>query len=170
MAIIVTSSMLFFHWKQIQYCVIITYLALLVIITIITQGINQNIDIILFFQVAIVACRFHWELERQYQFQISSNQSHDPLNLTTRSNICIKAFLVTSVTTCFSCRSLPWEVKLGHTNVYIRCSMLAVTLSMLRVKIQSKIANHYTDGIHHDISPIYPSQSCYDVPQTKPDI
>ena len=59
MAIIVTSLMYVFHRKQIQYCVIITYLALLVIITIITQGINQNIDIILFFQEAIVACRFH---------------------------------------------------------------------------------------------------------------
>ena len=32
-------------------------------------------------------------------------------------------------------------------------------------KIQSKIANHYTDGRHHNISPIYLSQSYYDVPQ-----
>ena len=32
-------------------------------------------------------------------------------------------------------------------------------------KIESKIANHYTDGRHHIISPIYLSQSCYDVPQ-----
>ena len=32
-------------------------------------------------------------------------------------------------------------------------------------KIQSKIANHFTDGRHHNISPIYLSQSYYDVPQ-----
>ena len=32
-------------------------------------------------------------------------------------------------------------------------------------KIQNKIANHYTDGRHHGISPIYLSQSYYDVPQ-----
>ena len=32
-------------------------------------------------------------------------------------------------------------------------------------KIQSKIANHYSDGRHHNISPIYLSQSYYDVPQ-----
>ena len=32
-------------------------------------------------------------------------------------------------------------------------------------RIQSKIANHFTDGRHHGISPIYISQSCYDVPQ-----
>ena len=32
-------------------------------------------------------------------------------------------------------------------------------------KIQSKIANHFTDGRHHCISPIYLSQSYYDVPQ-----
>ena len=32
-------------------------------------------------------------------------------------------------------------------------------------KIQNKIAKHYTDGRHHGISPIYLSQSYYDVPQ-----
>ena len=32
-------------------------------------------------------------------------------------------------------------------------------------RIQSKIANHWTDGRHHGISPIYLSQSYYDVPQ-----
>ena len=32
-------------------------------------------------------------------------------------------------------------------------------------KIQSKIANHFTDGRHHGISPMYLSQSYYDVPQ-----
>ena len=32
-------------------------------------------------------------------------------------------------------------------------------------KIQSKIANRYTDARHHKISPIYLSQSYYDVPQ-----
>ena len=32
-------------------------------------------------------------------------------------------------------------------------------------KIQNKIANHYTDGRHHGISPIYLSQSYYGVPQ-----
>ena len=31
-------------------------------------------------------------------------------------------------------------------------------------KIQNKIANHFTDGRHHKISPIYLSQSYYDVP------
>ena len=31
--------------------------------------------------------------------------------------------------------------------------------------VQNKIANHYTDGRHHGISPIYLSQSYYDVPQ-----
>ena len=32
-------------------------------------------------------------------------------------------------------------------------------------KVQSKIANHFTDGRHHQISPIYLSQSYYDTPQ-----
>ena len=32
-------------------------------------------------------------------------------------------------------------------------------------KIQKMIANHFTDGRHHKISPIYLSQSYYDVPQ-----
>lgn len=32
-------------------------------------------------------------------------------------------------------------------------------------KVQNKIANHFTDRRHHKISPIYPSQSYYDVPQ-----
>ena len=32
-------------------------------------------------------------------------------------------------------------------------------------KIQNKIANHWTDGRHHGISPIYLSQSYYDTPQ-----
>ena len=32
-------------------------------------------------------------------------------------------------------------------------------------RIPSKIANHWTDGRHHGISPIYLSQSYYDVPQ-----
>ena len=31
--------------------------------------------------------------------------------------------------------------------------------------IQNKIANHWTDGRHHGISPIYLSQSYYDTPQ-----
>ena len=31
--------------------------------------------------------------------------------------------------------------------------------------VQNKIANHWTDGRHHQISPIYLSQSYYDVPQ-----
>ena len=33
-------------------------------------------------------------------------------------------------------------------------------------KIQNKIVNHYMDGRHHGISPIYLPQSYYDVPQT----
>ena len=32
-------------------------------------------------------------------------------------------------------------------------------------KIQSRIANHFTDGRHHGISPVYISQSYYDTPQ-----
>ena len=32
-------------------------------------------------------------------------------------------------------------------------------------KIQKKIANHWTDGRHHNISPIYLSQSYYDTPK-----
>ena len=32
-------------------------------------------------------------------------------------------------------------------------------------KIQKKIANHWTDGRHHGISPIYLSQSYYDTPK-----
>ena len=32
-------------------------------------------------------------------------------------------------------------------------------------KIQNKISNHFTDGRHHKISPVYLSQSYYDVPQ-----
>ena len=31
--------------------------------------------------------------------------------------------------------------------------------------VQKKIANHYTDGRHHQISPIYLTQSYYDTPQ-----
>ena len=33
--------------------------------------------------------------------------------------------------------------------------------------IRSKIANHFTDGRHHQISPIYLTQSYYDTPQKK---
>ena len=32
-------------------------------------------------------------------------------------------------------------------------------------KVQNKIANHWTDGRHHGISPIYLSQSYYDTPK-----
>ena len=35
-------------------------------------------------------------------------------------------------------------------------------------RIQSKIANHWTDGRHHGISPIYLSQSYYDVSAENP--
>ena len=36
---------------------------------------------------------------------------------------------------------------------------------MHRKKIQKIIANHWTDGRHHNISPIYLSQSYYDTPK-----
>ena len=32
-------------------------------------------------------------------------------------------------------------------------------------RVQNKIENHWTDGRHHGISPIYLSQSCYDTPK-----
>jgi len=32
-------------------------------------------------------------------------------------------------------------------------------------EVQNRIANHYTDGRHHNVSPVYLSQSYYDVPQ-----
>ena len=35
-------------------------------------------------------------------------------------------------------------------------------------KVQDKIANHFTDRRHHNISPIYLSQSYYDIPQQNP--
>ena len=35
----------------------------------------------------------------------------------------------------------------------------------MRQRVQNKIANHFTVGRHHKISPIYLTQSYYDVPQ-----
>lgn len=32
-------------------------------------------------------------------------------------------------------------------------------------EVQNRIANHYTDGRHHNVSPVYLTQSYYDVPQ-----
>ena len=44
-------------------------------------------------------------------------------------------------------------------------SLVFDDLVNLPERLQNKIANHFTDGRHHKISPIYLTQSYYDVPQ-----
>ena len=60
----------------------------------------------------------------------------------------------------------PDEIK--NTNEYFsnnrKIVLFDVVINALE-KIQNKIANHWTDGRHHSISPIYLSQSYYDVPK-----
>ena len=58
--------------------------------------------------------------------------------------------------------------KIRNTNEYPSNDRKVVVFDDLvnaPEKMQNKIANHYTDGRHHGISPIYSSQSYYDVPQ-----
>ena len=60
----------------------------------------------------------------------------------------------------------PDEIK--NTNEYFsnnRKIVLFDDVINASEKIQNKIANHWTDGRHHSISPIYLSQSYYDVPK-----
>ena len=48
---------------------------------------------------------------------------------------------------------------------YIRKVVIFDNLVNAPDRVKNKIANHFTDGRHHLISPIYLSQSYYDVPQ-----
>ena len=60
------------------------------------------------------------------------------------------------------------EADIPNTNEYpinYRKVVVFDDLDNANDKIQNKIANHFTDGRHHKISPIYLSQSYYDVPQ-----
>ena len=60
----------------------------------------------------------------------------------------------------------PDEIK--NTNEYFSNNRKIVVFDDLLnapEKIQNKIASHWTDGRHHGISPIYLSQSYYDVPK-----
>ena len=60
------------------------------------------------------------------------------------------------------------ENDIPNTNEYpINNRKLAVLDDLVNAneKIQNKIANHFTDGRHNKISPIYLTQSYYDVPQ-----
>ena len=60
----------------------------------------------------------------------------------------------------------PEEIK--NTNEYFSNNRKIVVFDDVinaPEKIQNKIANHWTDGRHHGISPIYLSQSYYDTPQ-----
>ena len=58
--------------------------------------------------------------------------------------------------------------KIKNTNEYFSDNRKIVVFDDVinaPEKIQNKIANHWTDGRHHGISPIYLSQSYYDTPQ-----
>ena len=60
------------------------------------------------------------------------------------------------------------EADIPNTNEYPINNRKVVVFDDLvnaNDKIQNKIANHFTDGRHHKISPIYLTQSYYDVPQ-----
>ena len=57
----------------------------------------------------------------------------------------------------------PDEIK--NTNEYFSDNRKIVVFDNAPEKIQNKIANHWTDGRHHGISPIYLSQSYYDTPK-----
>ena len=60
------------------------------------------------------------------------------------------------------------ETSIPNTNEYPLNNRKLVVFDDLvnaDAKIQNKIANHFTDGSHHKISPIYLTQSYYDVPQ-----
>ena len=60
----------------------------------------------------------------------------------------------------------PDEIK--NTNEYPSGNRKIVVFDDLvnaQKKIQKQIANHWTDGRHHGISPIYLFQSYFDVPQ-----
>ena len=58
--------------------------------------------------------------------------------------------------------------KIKNTNEYFSNNRKIVVFDDVinaPEKIQNKIANHWTDGRHHNISPIYLSQSYYDTPK-----
>ena len=58
--------------------------------------------------------------------------------------------------------------KIKNTNEYFSDNRKIVVFDDVinaPEKIQKKIANHWTDGRHHGISPIYLSQSYYDTPK-----
>ena len=58
--------------------------------------------------------------------------------------------------------------KIKNTNEYPsenRKSVVFDDVINASEKIQNKIADHWTDGRHHSISPIYLSQSYYDTPK-----
>ena len=60
------------------------------------------------------------------------------------------------------------ETSIPNTNEYPLNNRKVVVFDDLvnaDAKIQNKIANHFTDGRHHKISPIYLTGSYYDVPQ-----
>ena len=60
------------------------------------------------------------------------------------------------------------EDKIKATNEYPNYSRIMVVFDDLINApdvTQKKIANHFTDGRHHNISPIYLSQSYYDTPK-----
>jgi len=60
------------------------------------------------------------------------------------------------------------ENDIPNTNKYPMKNRKVVVFDDLvnaNEKIQNKIANHFTDGRHHKISPIYLTESYFDVPQ-----
>ena len=57
--------------------------------------------------------------------------------------------------------------KIMDTNEYPEGRKVVIFDDLVNAprNIQSKIANHFTDGRHHQISPIYLTQSYYDLPE-----